>query len=434
MLTEEIEISGLEVDLFIEASKDSSKIHADSHYAKLNGYSDRVVHGTYFLVNILFRIPQLLDKRFTVKADFFYPIIVNERYIASYYGEEGSRVTFEVTKNEIAYLRITIEIGQAIDNFPQTIELSFRSLLEKRLTEVLNTEQNQMMEVLYEMSRYVGTIKPGNNAILRRVEIIKDKESEIGGLVSITESFENQIYRREICHENGSIKSYSLARDFETIDVKNKWIRPIASQMTMKDEYAVVTGALGKLGLTAAMLLSNLGFSVIGIIREHNSTSDAVISDLATLEFRIKFQTQDEFIEDLSYIQNSKIKILVHCASPKIKANFEVFNGEYYLELRKVFTEQMENLLSELVFVSHLAVPSTAYLEVESTPGYLEYKEAKKSQEACAETFKREMQNLSLYMPRLASFKSRHSQLTSMNDDSEVLSFAFGLSEFVGDL
>jgi hypothetical protein len=434
MHTFEFDVSSLEVDLFIQASKDFSKIHTDPHYAKLNGYADRVVHGAYFLLSALFRNPELLGERFTARADFFYPIVVNQKYVASYYAQEGPRIIFEVSKNEIVHLRITIEARQAIVNFPQNIEFDFESLLKKNLSKVSSSGHNQLIQAVFEMSRHVGTIKPGNNAILRRIEIVKGRESKLGKLVSTSESFKNQIHLREINYENGFIKSYSLARDFETIDAKNKWISFIAPQMTRKNEFAVVTGALGKLGLTSAILLSNLGFSVIGIIRSHDSISEAVISELATLDLRVKFQKLDEFIEDLSSIPNNKIKILVHCGSPKIKPNYEAFDHRYYLELRKVFTDQMEQLLTKLNSISHLVVPSTSYLDIESIPGYLEYVKAKESQEACAETFKEERQGLSLYMPRLAPFRSRHSQLTSANDDSVVQSFALGLSEFVGNV
>ena len=434
MQSKEFEISDLEVDLFVGFSRDSSKIHANSHFAQLNGYSDRVVHGAYFLVSLLLWIPELLTHRFTARADFFYPIIVNQKYVASLSAKEAGRITFEVSKSDVVFLRISIETTLKFTDFPQSIVFDMKCLLNNSLSVVSKSLQDEVLEAIFEMSRYVGMTKPGNNAILRRVEMVKDAGSEIGQAVSSSESFENQIYLREVQHENGNLKSYALARDFETIDSKKEWINSLAPQVTRETEFAVVTGALGKLGLTSAIMLSHLGFSVIGIIRSHDSTSNAVSSELAALNLGIEFQELDEFIGNLSSFPKDKITVFVHCSSPRITANFEMFDRAYYLELNKVFSDQMEELLLKLVYINHLVVPSTTYLNSESIPGYLEYIAAKKMQEVTAETFRRKRRGVALYMPRLAPFKSRHSQLTAGNDDSAVREFAYGLSKFVCEI
>lgn len=434
MQTVEFEISDLEVDLFISISKDSSNIHSNSHFARLNGYPDRVVHGAYFLVSLLLQMPELLDHRFTARADFFYPIIVNQKYVASLSAKDAHRFTFEVSKVDVVFLRISIETTHKVIDFPQNIYFDMKPLLKNSLSNVSKSLRDEVLEAIFEMSRYVGMTKPGNDAILRRVEMVKDTASEIGKAISCSESFVNGIYLREVKLKNGILKSYSLARDFETFDSKKEWIGSLAPQVTRKTEFAVVTGAMGKLGLTAAIVLSNLGFSVIGIIRSHDSTSNAVSSELAALDLRIEFQDFDEFIGNLKYFPKDKIKILVHCSSPKISANFNTFDCAYYLELKKVFSDQMEELFLELVYVNHLVVPSTTYLNSESIPGYHEYIEAKRLQEVTAETFRRKRPGLSLYMPRLAPFKSRHSQLTSGSDDSEVRNFAYDLSKFAGEI
>jgi hypothetical protein len=434
MLNGSFKVTNLELDQFIKVSKDTSEIHANSHYAHLNGYSDRVVHGAFFIASLLSRFPEITNQQFTAKADFFHPVIVDQMYFARLITKESPGLVFEVSKNEIVHLRITIEVTEAATNIGQSKYLEFKTLLDNGLSEVSDFVQNDVLQAIFEMSRYVGTIKPGSNAILRRVEIFKERRGKIGGPVTSSESNRNQIYRRERKFENGTVTSFSLARDFETVDSKKSWISSLVPQSTKNGEFAVVTGALGKLGFTSALLLSNLGYFVIGIIRKHDSTSNALSIDLASQDASIKFQDFDEFKSNLAMIPSDKIKIVVHCSSPKIRANFEMFDLNYFMDLNKLFSEQMEDLLSMLHKVNHLVVPSTAYLDLESVPGYFEYIEAKKLQEATAQNLKSRNQGLSLYMPRLASFKSRHSQLTAGHSDSEVRGFVLGLSEFLSNV
>jgi len=434
MLNGSFKVTNLELDQFIKVSEDTSEIHANSHYAHLNGYSDRVVHGAFFISSLLSKFPEITNQQFTAKADFFHPVIVDRIYFASLMTKGSRGLVFEVSKNEIVHLRISIETTAAATNIDQSKNFEFKTLLDNDLSKVSDFVQDDVLQAIFEMSRYVGTIKPGSNAILRRVEILKERRGKIGSPVTSSESYKNQIYGRERKFVNGIVKSFSLARDFETVDSKKLWISSLVPQRTKNGEFAVVTGALGKLGFTSAVVLSNLGYSVIGIIRKHDSTSNALSIDLASQGLSIKFQDFDEFISNLSVIPSDKVKIIVHCSSPKIRSNFEMFDLNYLIDLNKLFSEQMEDLLSVLHKVNHLVVPSTAYLDSESVPGYFEYVEAKRLQEVTAQNLKSRNQGLSLYMPRLASFKSRHSQLTAGDNDSEVRGFLLGLSEFLSNV
>ena len=189
-------------------SGDNNKIHIDSIHGYNSIFGNNICHGTLVILNFLKKI------EFNNKNNFYMDII----FKYPFFYDQNISIKKKISKKKMQYYLIQDKKEKAqiiLDLSKDTIHHFKKIKSKNKFFKRIKNKKNEIKTILNTLSRYVGTINPGEKSLISSIKIFYNRENkeENKNIISIN----SKILKKGYPIINNYLKFNSYDVNFESL-------------------------------------------------------------------------------------------------------------------------------------------------------------------------------------------------------------------------
>jgi hypothetical protein len=189
-------------------SGDNNKIHIDSIHGYNSIFGSNICHGTLVILNFLKKI------EFNNKNNFYMDII----FKYPFFYDQNISIKKKISKKKMEYYLIQDkkEKAQIILDLSKNTIHHFKKIKSKnKFLKKIKSKKNEIKTILNTLSRYVGTVNPGEKSLISNIKIFYNKENKEENKNTI--SINSKILKKGYPIVNNYLKFNSYDVNFESL-------------------------------------------------------------------------------------------------------------------------------------------------------------------------------------------------------------------------
>ncbi len=401
---------------FSKLSKDFNKIHINKQYGYNSIFGDNIVHGVFAIISFFNTIkPYQKAEYFDLKVNFLYPIFYNKGIFLKKKKHNSNEIQYSLVQNKKETVDIVLKNIHKLNN------------LKKNNIKFLNKD---LVKILYKISHYAGMVYPGENSLIRNINISKSKDIfKSGKSMKIKSKLLDR--RLPIINNNFHFKNYII--NFQTIK------RPhVNLTRTKLNNYAVKRIKNLKNNVLIVGASQGIGRDFLEILKKNRK-----IKKIATYNRnKIKNLRKDVIVRKIDLL-NDKGKVdlnkiiskyepikIFYFSTPKILFDKKVDSKKekefknFYINMPLMILNKNKNKNISFFY------PSTKYIEFEKNSSYskIKYLGEKKIKDFC---YKNE---ISLSIHRFPAINSRQSISISNPNNPNLNEYLNGNKKYINKI
>lgn len=357
--------------LFSKVSGDYNKIHLDDLYGYNSLFGAKVAHGVLLIIFILNKLSiykklNNLDEYY-LETKFLKPILYNKPIKLP--GNFKINKTYKIYQenNIISTLKILDE-NILLEKKPEL--LLQKNVLLKQSKKLDNIYiPKKLFDLFCAISKYVGTINPGEHSLLSEIKINYNKYFNYKNVRIYSKKIKNlPIINNFMEYENYNATFQSIIRP-KLLNKKEKLNKKILTQIKEQNRNVLILGASSGIGKsTLDLYLKNKDIKILAT--SYNNTIKNNEKNLITKKINI----EKDIKRIVNLINKYKISRIYYFPTPKIYFDDNLKNETkklfdfYYVQFPKQLLNLLKNINLEFFF------PSTTYVQINPNSIYSKYK------------------------------------------------------------
>lgn len=409
-------------DWFIGYSNDNNRIHVGNHELGVQRRK-QIVHGCHIILVLLAEVglEEIMGIK-SIHAKFFSPVYVDDKInidiniieeSITFSGKTIYGSVFEI--NFKFFVQSDITIGSKLHN------MDIKPVAEFFQEQVLRCIQNNV-NLIYKnhiltkvptricvffssLSAYVGTITPGNGAIIGDIIVNFYKDSKYLDLTKInTARYVSFGDNFSVSLRSDSFLVRTTGRNtFEKKLINYKKLSSLVTEDFHEiSDVCLVIGAFGQIGSFFVAELLKHGCNVVGTTAKIDKVGLYEVTGAGN--FTVRHAQTDEFILDLmeKISKKANIKAILFCNSPVINATFSEDDLSPVDEFLRVYVQEVFKLISycRYLSVSKIVIPGSIY-ELEAPVGFSSYAMIKKMSSYLIQKVQEIQDDVLIFNPKL---------------------------------
>lgn len=342
---------------FAKLSRDFNKIHIDKNYGYNSLFGENIIHGMLAVIIFLKKIKtREIIKSFSLNLNFISPLFYNKNIILKKQIHNHNEIKYSLIQNGKVSIRIILKNKYKLKN------------LKKNSLKFLDKD---LIKILYKISWYTGMVYPGENSLIRNINIDKYENLESNGEINIKSKLLDK--RLPIINNTLTFKSYKV--NFETIKrpvVKRKKIKLVKSlieKIKKLRKNVLIIGASQGIGQDLFDILK-INKKIIKIVTYNRNFIKSNKKDIIVKKVNILANTT--FIDKI--ISRYHPMIIFYFPTPKILFDKKIEPGKEK-EFKKFYvTVPLMILRKNKKKNISFFYPSTKYIDVEKNSKYSKIK------------------------------------------------------------
>ena len=364
---------------FSKLSGDNNPIHLDSLKGYNSMYGKNITHGVLPVLNLLNKInfkylTKSIDK-FIIKIEFKKPIYYNKKISINLSNRELSK--YFLYQNSILSTIVSINLGQNIElkksNYNKTTNLKVKKLKSHKFRNV----PEDILFLLSSISRYVGTINPGENSLLGSININYNKN--LSNYNPYNLKIRSKLLNKRLPMIINNFSYKKLKTNFISYKLPvflNQNLKPksqILNEIIKYQSNILILGASSGIGRELLNLyINNKNIKIIGTYNKNK----ILLKNKNVILKKINIENKKIIKQIEKLIIKYKICRIYYMSTPKIyfdvKKSKEL-NKLYSLFYYKIPLQIINKFVNKNLAI-HFFYPSTEYVIKNSTSLYSRYK------------------------------------------------------------
>ena len=255
---------------FSKFSGDNNKIHINEVTGNNSIYGENIAHGVLVILRFLEKI-NFKEKHFYVKVLFENGFKYNQNIIFKKKNFSKSKIRYNLYQQNNINAKIeirTIPINYQIKKFSkESFKKKYFASIKRSKTFIFKNVKEELVEALCKLTKYVGTVYPGENSLISEVIIFtNEKDQSKNILISSDNSLILKgfpIITNQLVYKNYNIRFKTLIRPHLKIKFR-KPIKKILNQVNLIKKNIIIIGASSGLGKDLLeIFLSNKKIKII---------------------------------------------------------------------------------------------------------------------------------------------------------------------------